>query len=468
MIRLCSLIVSFLFLALLLGCNGNGKPAVSTPANSSDTVEKPVDPPKKPGDSAKESDNPPKPTPGAPSGAADWPGFRGPHSSGISKEKDLPTKWSDKENLIWKIDLPGPGASSPVVWGDKVFVTCYTGYGVNAKDPGTMEDLRRHLLCVDRKEGNVLWDKEVEAKQPEQPYKGFMLQHGYASSTPATDGERVYVFHGKTGVYAYDFAGKELWQADVGEKLFMWGTGSSPLLYKDFVIVNAGVESGALIALNRKTGKEEWKTDGLSGCWGSPALVDVPDGKPELVLSFPNTVRAFNPDTGKELWKCDGIREGYLCPTVVSKDGIVYTIGARSKNALAVKAGGTDDVTKTNRLWTKNLGSNVVSPTIYEDHLYWVDDGGVAYCLMAKDGEQVYAETLDKAGGIYASVTIADGKMYVVTKKSGTFVLAAGPKFEVLAHNTLSDDSTFNASMAVSQGQLFLRSDKGLYCIGKK
>jgi outer membrane protein assembly factor BamB len=401
-----------------------------------------------------------------PAGAADWPSFRGPGGAGISAEKNLPTTWGDKENLVWKIDLPGPGSSSPVVWGDKVFVTCYTGYGLNADNPGKPEDLRRHLLCVDRKQGKVLWDKEVKAKLPEQDFTGpFITLHGYASSTPATDGERVYVFYGKTGVLAYDFDGKEVWRADVGDEVDSWGSGTSPLLYKDFVIVNAAIESGSLVALNKKTGKPEWKTTDLTRCWGSPALVEVPGGKPELVLSYPNTMRGFSPDTGKELWTCEGIEENYLCPTVVSRDGIVYTIGARAKKAVAVKAGGTGDVTKTNRLWTKNVGSNVTSPTIYEDHLYWVSETGIAYCLKAKDGEQAYAERLK--GGVYASVVLADGKIYVVSQKNGTYVLAAGPKFEQLAHNTLTDDSTFNGSPAISQGQLFLRSDKRLYCIGK-
>jgi outer membrane protein assembly factor BamB len=401
-------------------------------------------------------------------GAADWPNFRGPGGCGVSAEKDLPAKWGDKENLVWKLDLPGPGSSSPVVWGDKVFVTCYTGYGVSASEPGEQANLRRHLLCVDRKGGKVLWDKEVKARLPEQDFEGpFITLHGYASSTPATDGERVYVFYGKTGVFAYDFAGKELWHADIGDGVDSWGTGSSPLLYKDFVIVNAGIEGGALVALNRKTGREEWKTPlALGRCWASPALVDVPGGKPELVLSFPNTIRGFDPEKGKELWKCDGIEETYLCPTVVSKDGVVYAIGARAKRAVAVKAGGSGDVTKTHRLWSKNVGSNVTSPSVLGDHLYWVNENGMAYCLKAKDGEQVYAERLK--GGVYASVTIADGKIYVVTQKGGTYVLAAGPKFEELAHNTLSDDSTFNGSPAVSEGQLFLRSDKRLYCIGKK
>src|SRR5262249_31851008 len=164
--------------------------------------------------------------------SSDWANFRGPHSSGVSDEKGLPVKWSDTENLVWKLDLPGPGSSSPVVWGDKVFVTCYSGYGVDRKGPGEPADLLRHLLFVDRKSGQVIWEKKVKAKTPEQPYKGFMYNHGYSSSTPAVDGERVYDFQGKTGVFAYDLAGKELWHADVGDKLYMWGTGSSPLLYK--------------------------------------------------------------------------------------------------------------------------------------------------------------------------------------------------------------------------------------------
>jgi outer membrane protein assembly factor BamB len=399
--------------------------------------------------------------------AADWPSFRGPHSSGISEEKGLPTRWDDQENLIWKLDLPGPGSSSPVVWGDKVFVTCYSGYGSNQRNPGDQADLRRHLLCVDRKAGKVLWDKEVKAKLPEARFAGpYITLHGYASSTPATDGERVYVFFGKTGVFAYDLDGNELWHADVGSGTHPWGSGTSPLLYKDFVIVNAAVESGALVALNKKTGKEKWRAGGLRSCWGSPALVDVPGGKPELVMSLPNTMRAFDPDTGKELWKCEGIREQYLCPTVVSRDGIVYTIGARAKKAIAVKAGGSGDVTATNRLWAKSVGSNVVSPAILGGHLYWVNEEGMAYCLKARDGERIYAERLQ--GGAYAAVALADGKIYAVTRTGGTYVLAAGPKFEQLAHNTLSDDSIFNASPAVSQGQLFLRSNKALYCIGTK
>ena len=394
--------------------------------------------------------------------AADWPNFRGPNNSGVSSETNLPTKWSDAENLAWKTDLPGPGSSSPVILGDKVFLTCYTGYGVNKQDPGDQNDLRRYLICVDRKTGKILWDKQVSAKLPETPFIGFIANHGYASSTPAADGERVYVFHGKSGVFAYDLDGKQVWTASVGTETDDWGSGASPVIYKDLVIVNAGAESGAIVALKKTSGEKVWSFSGVRRCWGTPALVDVNDGKQELVLSMQNRVIGLDPATGKELWHCDGIND-YICPSVVSKGGIAYAIGARMPKALAVKAGGSGDV-----LWTKRVGSNVTSPSVLDDYLYWVSDRGTAYCLRTKDGEQVYGERLGRTGGVYASITIADGKIYAVSQNGGTFVLAVGPKFKQLAHNTLDDDSTFNGSPAVSQGQLFLRSDKRLYCIGKK
>src|SRR5437764_585174 len=145
--------------------------------------------------------------------------FRGPNGSGVSPEKDLPTKWSDTENLAWKIDLPGRGSSSPVVWGDKVFVTCYSGYAQDARNPGNLSNLVRHLLCVDRKTGTTLWDKEAKAKLPEQPFAGSQINlHGYASSTPATDGEQVYAFHGKSGVSAYEFPAQEVQQDGAGDQ----------------------------------------------------------------------------------------------------------------------------------------------------------------------------------------------------------------------------------------------------------
>jgi outer membrane protein assembly factor BamB len=405
-------------------------------------------------------------------GAADWPDFRGPRSSGVSEETNLPTKWSETENLVWKTELPGPGASSPITFGDHVFVTCYTGYGIPGDKTGEMKNLKRHLLCLDRKKGTILWDKEVEAKLPESRYSGnYITLHGYASSTPATDGERVYVFFGKSGVFAFDFKGKQLWQASVGTGTDNWGSATSPLLYKDLVIVNASVESGALVALKKKEGTQEWKADGVGRTWDSPVLVDVKGGKQEVVVRGTRSLLGFDPATGKQLWHCDGFNDRYVCPTVVAKEGVVYSLGGRFDGSnIAVKAGGEGDVTATNLVWSgKGAGGSICSPAVYGDHLYWVSDNGMAHCLKAKDGEKVYSSRLPNSGILYASITIADGKIYAVSRTKGIFVLAAKPKFEQLAHNTFdSDKSVFNGSPAVSNRQLLIRSDKYLYCIGKK
>lgn len=399
-------------------------------------------------------------------GGADWTRFRGPNGSGVSDEKGVPTTWSATENVVWKTELPGAGASSPITVGDRVFVTCFR----EMKDD-TAKTIERILVCVDRRDGRQMWYRTVQAKPNEDRYTGFLQSHGFASSTPTTDGERVYVLFGKSGVVAYDLEGQQLWQTDVGSGSAMmgWGSGTSPIVYKNMVIVTASAESKSLIALDGKTGKEVWKTpaDGFAGSWTTPVLVDV-DGQQELVISVPYELWGFNPDTGELLWFCEGILEGAICPSVVAKDGIVYAIGGRGGGAVAVKAGGRDDVNKTHIVWRKSVGSYVTSPVIVGEHLYWVHDNGIAVCMALKTGETVYRQRLDGARQLYASVTAADGKLYAVTRENGTFVLAAKPEFEKLAHNKLDDAGTCNASPTVSRGQLLLRSDRFLYCLGAK
>jgi outer membrane protein assembly factor BamB/pimeloyl-ACP methyl ester carboxylesterase len=399
---------------------------------------------------------------------ADWRQFRGPGGLGTSAEKDLPLEWSAKKNLVWRTKLPGPGASSPVIVGNRVFVTCYTGYGLSEKDPGKMEDLRRHLLCVDRRDGNILWAKEFTPALPEHKYYGEGSYHGYSASTPASDGKRLYVFFGKSGVYCFDLDGKEIWHRTVGKRTDGWGSGASPLLYKDLLIVNASVESGSMVALNREDGNEVWKAPGINRAWNTPVLVTAPSGETELVVSIEDRLLGFDPDSGKELWRAEGVHR-YVCPSVVAHDGVVYAVGG-GHTSLAVKAGGRGDVTKTHVLWRVTKGSNVASPIIHDGHLYWAGDGGVVVCQDAGTGKTVYQERLDPpAGKLWASPVLADGKLYYVSQGSGTYVVAAAPKFRLLAHNTFEDGrSRANASVAVSDGQLFLRTDEYLYCIGHK
>jgi len=413
---------------------------------------------------------------------ANWPQFRGPGSAGQSDEQGLPVTWSDNEGVLWKTQLPGAGSSSPITWGDRVLVTGFSGYGQNEADDDAdsgdskeaaakprPEDLKLHVTCLDRQDGKVLWDKTIDAKGGERSYGGFVRRHGYASGTPATDGDAVYANFGRSGVVAYDLQGNLLWQADLGDGTHSFGSGTSPVLFDDLVIVNAFVECGKLIALDKKTGQRRWEADGLKRAWSTPVLVEV-DGHSELVLNSEGEILAFDPATGKSLWKAKGISD-YICPSVIAHEGVVYAIGGRSTKAVAVRAGGEGDVTDTRRLWETSKGSKVSSPVYHEGHLYLADtDGGKVICLDAKDGKVVFEVRLEpRPGEIYASSLLVDGKIYFVSREKGTFVVAARPEFELLAHNTLeSDKSIFNASPAVSDGQLLLRSDRALYCLGKE
>jgi outer membrane protein assembly factor BamB len=399
----------------------------------------------------------------------DWTQFRGPGGQGTSTENDLPVEWSSKKNIVWRTKLPGPGTSSPVTSGNCIFLTCYTGYAVNTGDPGKMEDLRRHVLCLDRHSGKILWTKEFEPVQPEHKYQGEGSYHDYSSSTPATDGERLYVFFGKSGVFCFDLEGKELWHVSVGKGINGWGSATSPVLYKNLVLINASVESGALLALDKETGKEVWRAPGIPSAWNTPVLVKLPSGQVELVVSVQDRLVGLNPDTGKELWRADGVH-CYVCPSVVAHNGVVYAIGG-GHTSLAVRAGGRGDVTKTHTLWREGKGSNVSSPVYHDGHIYWASDhGGVVNCQDAATGKLVYQKRLEPPCGIiYASALLAGDKLYYVSQVHGTYVVAATPEFKLLAHNVFGDDkSRTNASLAVSDGQLLLRSDQYLYCIGKR
>ncbi|MEI6539291.1 MAG: PQQ-binding-like beta-propeller repeat protein, partial [Planctomycetota bacterium] len=219
--------------------------------------------------------------------ADDWTRFRGLNGTGISESTSLPTRWSNSENIAWKIELPGAGSSSPVVSGDRILVTCYSGYGIGRE--GSAEKLVRHLVCVDGKLGTILWDKTVAASDREEPYQGYISEHGYASNSATTDGQHVFVCHGKSGVYAYDMDGNEVWNHSVGQESSnrKWGSAASLTLFGDKLIVNASEEGRAVIALDKQTGKELWKAEAstLELCYGTPAVVKRDDGKSELVLA---------------------------------------------------------------------------------------------------------------------------------------------------------------------------------------
>ena len=247
--------------------------------------------------------------------AADWSGFRGPGSKGISPDTGVPTEWSDSKNLKWKRKLPGKGYSSPIVVGDRVFVTCYSC------DGGDLSGLKRHLVCVDRKTGDVAWSKTVDSTKRERTIPRFAGTPGYASNTPVSDGERIYVLFGNSGVFAFDLTGKQVWAQDVGsESVAMFGSASSPILYKDTVIVTAGSESESIRALDSKTGKEAWMTEAssLSRSYSTPVIVKNSDGDDEMLLSVPNEIWSLNPTSGKLKWYAGTRVDTGACPVLVA------------------------------------------------------------------------------------------------------------------------------------------------------
>ncbi len=395
----------------------------------------------------------------------DWVRFRGPAADG-SSDAQVPLKWSQTENIAWKTPMPGPGASSPIVLGDRIYLTAYSGYAVPDHPGGSLDQLKRHLIAMQLSDGKVVWDKALAAKLPEEAQ---IRDHGYAANTPVADEEMVYTFLGKSGVVAFDHNGNQKWEASVGTKMHGWGTASSPILYNDLLIVNASVESDSLVALDRKTGQEKWRAPGIKESWNTPVIVTAPSGRKELIVAIVGKVLAFNPDNGQPLWSCNTNITWYMVPSPVVADGVVYYLGGRDGIvSLAVRAGGSGDVTSSHRLWTSNKGSNVSSPVYHDGHLYYMNDQrGTAYCAKADSGENVYEQRLDRAGQVYSSALLASGRVYYLTRDGKTFVVAANPKFEQLAVNELRDGGQFNGSPAVAGNQLLIRSDKFLYCIGK-
>ena len=296
--------------------------------------------------------------------SADWTRFRGPNGTGIS-ESAVPTEFGLEQNLKWKLELPGKGVSSPIVVGDKVFVTCYSGYGIT-RGEGSIEDLKRHLLCVDRKSGQIVWQKTVDSVPEEDPYTGAGVPaHGYASQTPVSDGERVYTFFGKSGVVAYDLDGEKLWQKSVGTDSGRqhWGSAASPIIYGDLVIVNASDEAESLFAFDKLTGEEKWKShaDGYASTWGTPALAPGKEGT-DVVLAVPGEIWALNADTGKLRWYAPG-NDG-ASHSVVILDQVAYSVGGgrSGSSGIAVKTGGEGDI--GDPVWKNNASGGLVRPSL--------------------------------------------------------------------------------------------------------
>lgn len=416
--------------------------------------------------------------------ASDWPRFRGPNGSGISEDQaPLPVTFGPNENQKWAVDLPGAGVSCPIVVGEKIFVTCYTGYGVDRRDPGDQNDLKRHLVCVNRKDGKTLWTKTVAAELPEDRYSGMGVpEHGYASHTPVSDGKNIYTFLGKSGVYAYDLEGKELWNAKVGTQSDprRWGSASSPIVVNNLVVVPAGAENRAVIAFDKTSGKEVWKAEAnsLGNSWSTPVLSKVDDERTDIVIGAPFEIWGLNPENGRLRWYSESTGSDSMNSSVVLDNGVFYAVEGRSGGSVAVRAGGKGDVSKSHVVWSGRHRGRFSTPVVHEGRLYFISSG-IITCLDAKNGDEIYQARLSGSGGSsrgfggrgssYASPLLSQEKLYYVDRSGNFFVIKTGDKFEQLAANEIGEPGEeFSATPAISDGDLIVRSNLKLYCFGIK
>jgi outer membrane protein assembly factor BamB len=397
--------------------------------------------------------------------AENWPQWRGPGLNGVSNEKNLPARWTQEENITWKLPLPGWSGSTPIIWRDRIFLNVADG-----------DDL--YLWCVDRTKGTLAWKKLLGGGNVK------MRKQNMSSPSPVTDGKSVYVMTGTGVLKAFDFSGNPLWsrdiQKDYGEFGLNWGYASSPLLFEDslYVQVLHGMktdEPSYVMRIDRKTGKTVWKVDRPTTAirespdsYTTPGLLRV--GKAvEIIISGGDCVTGHDPATGKELWRANGMNpENQPFYRVVASPvifGDIIYAPSRVKPLVALRAGGRGDITTSHLLWSTANGPDVPTPVTDGKYFYVVNDKGVMWCLDAKTGKEIYGPERIKPGTYSSSPVLADGKIYVTNEEGLTSVVKAGPAFEVMAENPLGDYVL--SSPAISDGQIFIRTSTNLYCIGK-
>ena len=405
-------------------------------------------------------------------GAANWPAWRGPDADGTTREKNLPTEWSDSKNIRWKVPLTDAGNSTPIVWGDRIFLT----QAVEVEN-------RRTVICLDGATGKMLWQSGVSYREKDESHEA----NPHCSASPVTDGERVIAYFGSAGVCCYDLQGRELWHRDLGRQQHEWGYASSPVIHGDVCFVYHGPGPGAqLIGLNKKTGEIVWKfaeppaktagrgdgfkgrEPGYVGSWSTPLLVKA-KGHDELVMSFPTLLAAFDPESGRQLWTCDGLNP-LIYASPVYADGLVIAVGGFFGSAIAVRPGGNGDVTAAQRVWCEERAkkNRCGSGVVVDGRMFLVNMEGFAECIDLKTGRQLWEERMPRKGAkgdSWSSTLLAGDRIYAVNQSGDVIVLKAGPTFEVVAVNSIGDETT-NASLVPCDGGLLLRTHKHLWCIG--
>ena len=388
-------------------------------------------------------------------GAKFWPRWRGPSGQGLATGTGYPDTWSPTQGVLWKTAVPGTGNSSPIVWGDQIFVTSsYEG------------GRKLSLLAYRRSDGRLLWEASAPTGRTDS---GAHYKNGHASSTPATDGERVYVLFGARGLFAFDFTGKLVWQRDLGPMDAYHGAAGSPLLYRDRIVLYQDQFSGSFIAaFDTRTGRELWRTRREASVgWGTPIAIRAGQ-RDEVIVNGQQHVTSYDPITGRELWRCGGTTYEVI-PTPVVGYGMVFCSSGRAGPTLAIRPGGSGDVSRTHLAWESPRGSPFVpSPILYGEQLYMVNDmASIVTSLSVTTGQALWQGRLGVAQreGFSASPVAVDGKIFFTNDDGETFVLRAGPKFELMHVNQLGE--SILASPALVDGRWYFRTQRNLYAVGR-
>jgi outer membrane protein assembly factor BamB len=412
-----------------------------------------------------------------------WPYWRGPAADGMAAG-DAPLHWSDSQNVKWRTEIPGLGHSSPVIWGDRIFLTTAIKTGRSAPaaaepapaagsnphgSPGPQVEHRFDVLCLDRKTGKVLWQRTARTATPHEG--GHNTYGSFASNSPVTDGTFVYAFFGSRGMYCYDMNGKLIWEKDFGVQLRMrmaFGEGMAPVVYGNKVILVFDHEGDSFMAvLDKSTGREIWRASRPEKTnWAAPLVVEF-KGRTEVIVAGSAKVRSYDLETGKPIWECAGLGANTI-PQPVRQDDMVFVMtGYRNPNLMAIRLGREGDLTGTDAIvWTQVKGNSYTpSPVLFDNKLYVLTDTGMVSCYNARTGEPYYHQVrLPKAYSFKSSPVGVNGKLYLASENEDVIVLRMGEKFEVLATNTMRDQ-VFIATPAITGGELFLRSKTSLFCI---
>jgi outer membrane protein assembly factor BamB len=403
-----------------------------------------------------------------------WPQWRGPLATGVGPQADPPLTWSETSNVKWKTPIPGEGNSTPIVWDNRIFILSAIGTGKIPRAPAAPnapnEVYQWVVLCLDRAQGKVLWQKTA---REEAPHEGRQDNNTFASASPVTDGQLLLAYFGSRGLHCYDFDGNLKWEKDFGKmKTRMgFGEGASPALSGDTVVVNWDTEGDDFIlALDKQTGQELWRTprDEATG-WSTPLILEY-NGQKQVVVNATKKVRSYDLATGKEIWSCSG-QTANAIPSPVAADGMVYlTSGFRGSALQAIRLGRTGDLTASDAIaWSHNQGTPYVPSPLLTDNLLYVMQGNDAIlsCFNPKSGEEYFdRERLEGIHSVYASPVSAKDRVYILSREGTCVVLKKGPKAEVLAVNQLDDDTHHtDASMALVDKEAFIRTPHNLYCI---